>query len=141
DRVPPARKVERAASLHELAIRYFSTRGPATEDDFAWWSGLTKADAKSAAYSAEASLESEVIGGRRYWFKPVATAAKIKSPLAHLLPNFDEFFIGLRDRGAIQTKLKSAGAENRLDFLRGHLLIVDGQIVGGWKRTFGHKAV
>src|SRR5438105_8413535 len=55
ERVPPARKVERAASLHELAIPYFSTRGPATEDDFAWWSGLTKADAKSAAYSAESS--------------------------------------------------------------------------------------
>jgi hypothetical protein len=135
ERVPTAKKLERDAALHELALRYFATRGPATADDFAWWSGLTKTDATSAAHSAESNLESTVIGGRRYWLRSSPPAAKSKSRLARLLPNYDEFFIGLKDRSAIQRKLKRAGMEGNVGFLGGHLIVVDGQIVGAWKRT------
>ena len=135
ERVPPTKALERDASLHALATSYFATRGPATEDDFAWWSGLTKGDAKRAAHSAESSLESETIGGRRYWFKSMTRAGKQKSPLARLLPNYDEFFIGLKDRSAIQGKLDAVGLKESLSFLRGHIATIDGQIVGGWKRV------
>jgi len=36
DRAPSARAMERDAAMRELACRYFTTRGPATEADFAW---------------------------------------------------------------------------------------------------------
>jgi winged helix DNA-binding protein len=140
ERVPPAETLERDAALRELASRYFATRGPATADDFAWWSGLTKTDAKRGAEAAESGLERAIIGGRKYWFPASARATKQRSPLARLLPNYDEYFIGLKDRTAMQAKLGTDGVEARIDALSGHLVTIDGQVVGGWKRTFKGKS-
>lgn len=141
ERVPQAKALERDAALFELASRYFATRGPATEDDFAWWSGLTRADAKRGAEAAESRLDHAIIGGRRYWFPQFARTTKPKPPLVRLLPNYDEYFIGLKDRTAMQTKLGPAGVERRIDALSGHLVTIDGQVVGGWTRTFSGKSV
>jgi hypothetical protein len=49
ERVPPAASMERDEALLELARRYFSTRGPATAKDFAWWSG-SRCRTSSARY-------------------------------------------------------------------------------------------
>ena len=137
--VPRTRTLERDEALYELAKRYFSTRGPATADDFAWWSGLTKADAKRAAESTGRELEKETIDGRSYWFPAPARLARRKTPIAHLLPNYDEYFIGFRDRSAFAERLRVAGIEARTDALSGHILAINGQIVGGWGRTFREK--
>jgi hypothetical protein len=128
--------------MHELAKRYFSTRGPATSDDFAWWSGLTKKDASRAAESASSELQHQTIDGRSYWFPTPRRLVRRKTPIAHLLPNYDEYFIGFKDRGAFAQRLRAAGIEARTDALSGHILAIDGQIVGGWGRTLrGKKAL
>jgi hypothetical protein len=129
---PPA--LERDAALFVLARRYFTTRGPATIDDFAWWSGLTKADAKRGVEAAATELEHGSIEGRSYWF-PEARPVRFSSPLVHLLPNFDEYFVGLKDRGAFSTRLKALGAKPVTNALSGNVLTINGQIVGGWRRT------
>ncbi|HEY3114391.1 MAG TPA: winged helix DNA-binding domain-containing protein [Gemmatimonadaceae bacterium] len=139
ERVPPAKKLSRDEALVELARRYFTTRGPATTDDFAWWSGLTKTDAKHGA-EAQSKLEQTIIGDRNYWFQPFPLPGKSSSPIARLLPNYDEYFIGLKDRSAIQTKLDMADVEGTLSYLRGHIATVDGQIIGGWDRTLKGKS-
>jgi len=139
ERVPATKELERDAALHELAIRYFATRGPATEDDFSWWSGLKKTDAKSAAHSAESSLDSEIIGRRRYWYQHGTAVPKPRSPLARLLPNYDEYFIGLKDRTSIQMKV--GDIKQSVALLGAHIAIADGQIVGGWTRSFEGKSV
>jgi hypothetical protein len=140
ERVPQTKELERDVALCELARRYFITRGPATADDFAWWSGLTRAEAKRGAEIAESSLDHTTIDGRKYWFLQSRRAMKPKSPFAHLLPNFDEYFIGLKDRTAMQTKLRAVGFTATLDGLSGHVVTIDGQAVGGWKRTFEGKS-
>jgi len=134
ERAPRAKTLSRDEALFELAKRYFNTRGPATVDDFAWWSGLTKTDAKRGAQAAESELEHEVIAGRGHWF-PTPARFKRKSPIVHLLPNYDEYFIGLKDRSAMQSALKTSGWDGSLSFLGGHILTINGQIVGGWGRT------
>ncbi len=139
ERVAPAKKLSRDEALVELAHRYFTTRGPATPDDFAWWSGLTRTDAKRAV-AAHSTLEQTIIGERKYWFQPTKRTTQGKSPVARLLPNYDEYFIGLKDRTAIQTKLDMAGVEGSLSYLRGHIATVDGQVVGGWERTLKGKS-
>jgi hypothetical protein len=139
ERAPRAIALSRDEALFELAKRYFSTRGPATVNDFAWWSGLTKTDAKRGAQAAESELEHEIIGGREYWF-PTPAEFRKKSPLAHLLPNYDEYFIGLKDRTAMQSVLKASGWDGSVSFLGGHILTIDGQIVGGWGRTMKGEA-
>ena len=139
ERVPPTKELQRDEALRELATRYFATRGPATTDDFAWWSGLTKADAKNAVRFAESSLEHETIGKRTYWFPPTRSA-KLKSPLVRLLPNYDEYFIGHKDRSAMHVHLLASGVTKIPTALFGHLLTIDGQVVGVWERTSTAKS-
>jgi hypothetical protein len=133
ERVPPAKVLDRDEALSELAKRYFNTRGPATVDDFAWWSGLTKSDARRGVQAAESELEHDVIDGRGYWF-PAPAPFKARTPSARLLPNYDEYFIGLKDRGAMMATLTGAGVKG-VTFLGGHILTVNGQIRGGWARV------
>ena len=54
---------------------------------------------------------------------------------AHLLPNYDEFFIGYRNRSAIGMRLKSVKAVTGGNALIAHVVAMDGQLVGGWRRT------
>jgi len=45
-RVPRSASLDRDEALAELTKRYYQSHGPATVRDFAWWSGLTVADAR-----------------------------------------------------------------------------------------------
>ena len=139
ERAPPANVLKGDEALCELAKRYFNTRGPATVDDFAWWSGLTKTDAKRGIQAAGSELEHEIIEGRGHWF-PTPARLKRKSPFAHLLPNYDEYFIGLKDRSAMQSALRASGWDGGVSFLGGHILTVNGQIIGGWTRVLKGEA-
>ena len=136
ERVPPAPARSREEALGELANRYFATRSPATVHDFSWWSGLAMADARRAIEIAGHSLVREQYDGRDYWGirdRPAARRARI----AHLLPNYDEYFIGFKDRSAFAERLGGVVTNAQLDALWGHVLFVDGQIVGGWRRAPG----
>jgi hypothetical protein len=141
ERVTKATALEREAALFELARRYFTTRGPATVDDFAWWSGLTKADAKRGVEAAATHLQHESIDGRSHWLPAAERPARISRPVAHLLPNYDEYFVGLKDRSAFGARLESSGVSPRTSALSGHALVVNGQIVGGWRRTLVGRTV
>jgi hypothetical protein len=141
ERVPPAAPLDRDEALLELTKRYFATRSPATPHDFAWWSGLTVADATRGIDMAGSALEREVIGDRVYWVDPSATSRSKAPPTVHLLPNYDEFFIGFKDRSAIGKRLKSSDLVTGGDALTAHAIVVDGQLVGGWKRTLTKKAI
>lgn len=140
-RVPAAPQRERDEALHDLTRRYFATRGPATLQDFAWWSGLTVADAKRGVEAAAAFLARETPDGATYWHAPSAHAARRASRVAHLLPNYDEYFVGFKDRSAFAERLRRRRASRRVDALMGHIVCVDGQIVGGWRRTLGTTAL
>jgi hypothetical protein len=54
--------------------------------DFAWWSGLTTADAKAGLEMAKRFLAQEVSDGQTYWLASSMPAAKDSSPTVYLLP-------------------------------------------------------
>lgn len=143
ERVPVTPPLDRDEALLELTKRYFASRGPATAQDFAWWSGLTVADARRGVELAMSVLEPEVVNGQRCWRSanapPVAT--RVPSPMAHLLPNYDEYFIGFRDRSAFGAALKAAGKVPDSAALARHILFINGQIVGGWKSVAARDGV
>jgi hypothetical protein len=141
ERVPPAPPVSRDEALAEMMLRYFRTRGPATLQDFAWWSGLTVTDAKRGIELVKTQLQQATVDEQAYWFTEPAALIEPKKPLAFLLPNYDEYFIGLKDRSAINMAIKAIPTEQMLSALSGHILIVNGIVVGGWKRTLQKKAV
>lgn len=137
-RVPAVPAMERDAALLELARRYFSTRGPATAHDFGWWSGLSMPDVRRALEIAAGELSSVKIGELQAWF--VDGALPRITPSAHLLPNYDEYFIGFKDRSAIAERLGRATLVTGGNALIAHVAFVDGQLVGGWKRLVDGKA-
>jgi len=134
ERVTATKAMDRDAALAELARRYFPTRGPASAHDFAWWSGLTVSDARRAVAILGRELEAVDTGGRPAWMSAGAKAPPRK-PCAHLLPNYDEYFIGLVDRGAIGRRLGHVGPVTGGNALINHIATVNGQIVGSWKRV------
>ena len=87
------------------------------------------------------ALERELIDDRRYWSDPSADRRTSASPTVFLLPNYDEYFIGFKDRSAIAERLKSADLVTGGDALIGNVIVVDGQLVGGWKRALEKESV
>jgi winged helix DNA-binding protein len=137
ERVPATDPIERDEALLMLARRYFSTRGPATARDFAWWSGLAMSDVKRALQTIEPELEKLTRGDEALWFTP--GRAPRQSPSAHLLPNYDEYFIGYKDRNAIGERLGHVKAVIGGDARIANVVFVDGQLVGGWRRTLDKR--
>ena len=143
ERVPLAPARSRDEALGELASRYFATRSPATVHDFSWWSGLLMGDARRAIEIAGQALAHEMFDGRKYHSARHTPRAARAVRIAHLLPNYDEYFIGFKDRSAFAERLGGGGVVTKaqLDALWGHVLVVDGQIVGGWRRAPGASDV
>jgi hypothetical protein len=146
ERVPHSAIPARDEGLHELARRYVRTRGPVTAHDFAWFGGFTVAEARRGLESLGRGVERLSLDGRDYWaagneqVEP-ATARTRMTRTAHLLPNYDEYFIGYRDRAAFLQRLESERLPMPTPALERHLIALGGQFVGGWKRTITRTSV
>lgn len=135
--IPSLKTLEKEEALAEIASRYFTSHGPATLRDFANWTGLAMGDAKLALQLVKPHFLSEVIDGNEFFFSnafPVASGI-------HLLPGFDEYFLGYKDRGHIislehATKVVPGG-----NGIFKPMIVVDGQVVGTWKRTLKKASV
>lgn len=137
ERAPETKTLEREEALAELAMRYFTSHGPASLQDFVWWSGLTTADAKAGLEMVRPVLAYEVVDGKTYWLSAdtSATPSKYVSETAYLLSNFDEYTVGYRDRSAVFDLSYVGILGGRGDLLSNHTIVIDGQVVGTWKRT------
>jgi hypothetical protein len=139
ERVPPASTLTREEALAELAQRFFLSRGPATVYDLAKWSGLTVSEARDGLEAVKNQFEQAEMDGQSCWFAP---SSKETHPAgrAYLLSIYDEYISGYKDRSAmvdtaVGDKLIALG--NALT----NIIIVDGQVVGNWRRTFGKGTV
>src|SRR5262249_29764738 len=114
ERAPPVKLPRRDDALAELARRYFRSRGPATVQDFAKWSGLTVSDARRGLEAVQSVLQNELIDGQSLWFSPPARQVTRTARTAYLLSTYDEFISGYKDHRAVATdeigaRLKSLG--------------------------------
>lgn len=141
ERAPQVKVWEREEALAELVKRYFKTRGPATLQDFAWWSGLTMTDAKNGLEMVKSEFASENINGQIYWFPNFKVLPEKKAPTAYLLPNYDEYFIGFKDRSAIGEVAGMANLPANDPTLIANVIVLNGQVVGGWKRTLKKDSI
>lgn len=128
--VPAFKRLERDEALAELARRYFMSHGPATLQDFAWWTELTIADARAGLEMVKSQFIQEVIDGQTYWLSPSTSTAKVASPTVHLLPAYDEYTVAYKDRGAVLDPAYAARTSHGL----GPVIVVNGQIAGTWRR-------
>lgn len=132
---PEQKKLTREESLAEYAKLYFRSHGPATMQDFMWWTGLPARDLKVGIELAKSFLREEIIEGKAYWLgKDVPEVTDI-SKTAYLLPPFEEYLLGYKDRTAV---LDLAHAQKIVPGLNGMykpIVVAGGQVVGIWQRT------
>ncbi|MEJ2735732.1 MAG: winged helix DNA-binding domain-containing protein [Anaerolineae bacterium] len=135
-----SQKLESDEALAELARRYFQSHGPATLKDFVGWSGLRITVARKALELVKDEFQQETIAGQTCWEIPYETIPGVSSPTIHLLPAFDEYYLGYQDRGAVLDPHYDKTVVSSNGMFR-PIIVLDGQVVGTWKRTLKKRCV
>lgn len=138
--VPDAKSLPRDQALATLALRYFTGHGPATVYDFMWWSGLTATDAREGLATVITQLGSERRGTHEYYFAQ-GTSVVPSVFDAFLLPPFDEFLLGYRDRSAVLDTQHTSLVNPSSNGIFNPITIIGGQVVGTWKRVLERDTV
>ena len=137
--VPKVKEIDEDEALAHLTLRYFSSHGPATIADFSWWSGLTHGEVKKGIDLVQSKLHTEKIDEYVYWMSPDSKVQDVV-PSTYLLPAFDEYTVSYKNRDDVldpQFKLKvNAGGG-----IFNPIIVIDGKVVGTWKRTFKKNSV
>lgn len=132
ERVLHPNRLMREEALFELALRYFTSHGPATLRDFIWWSGLLVAEAKTAVALTEKDLVHKTIDGEVYYWKEAEHA--LTDGKVMLLPYFDEYLIAYKNRRAAIDEKHMPHAFTSNGIFK-PLIVSGGEVVGVWKRT------
>lgn len=125
ERVPPTKALPLDEALAKLTKRYFTSHGPATLQDYVWWSGLTVKDAKRGIELIDGHLRRELVDAKTYLLKRANSSPQSALHPSHLLPAYDEYNVAYKHR--------EAGL--------GPTVIVDGKAVGTWKATTSKKTL
>jgi hypothetical protein len=131
--------IEREAALAELAVRYLTAHGPAELADLSFWSGIRLGDARRAWRSIEDRLV-EVHTARGALWSLRSQAEKAPRGVVRLLPSFDEYLLGWKDREPV------VPAEHWKKINRGGgwlhpVIVADGRAVGTWSAERTAKAL
>ena len=133
-----ARELSHEEALAELAGRFVASRAPVTDHDFATWAGITLGDARKGLRTAAPALATRELGGTEYWL-PV-DVADAPPPRAgrrrgYLLPAYDEFLLGYKDRAAQLSAEHSRSVVPGGNGVFTPLIVVGGRVVGTWARV------
>ena len=127
--------VEPKLAQQEMVRRYLRAYGPATSDDFAFWWGCGKTQAKKLFQSLAEELEEvEVEGWQAFALRATLPLIQSVEPVEkiHLLPLFDAYTIGV-PRGC--EPLLAQAYKRQVFNLQGWtfaVILVNGSIQGLW---------
>lgn len=128
------RKLSREEALGMLAMRYFQSHGPATEQDMAWWTGLPLGDVRTGLLHAKASLENVLYEGKTYWFdNKDGVWEKTTDQQVFLLAGFDEYLLGFKDRSLFLDASHQAEVCTKNGIFK-PVVLVNGRVAGTWQR-------
>jgi hypothetical protein len=133
ERTQKVKSYSRDEALSMFLLRYFNSRGPATLNDFVYWSGLTLKDAKAGIEPIALQLQKITIAGKEYFSGNVTVPEKLDVQDTFLMPDYDEYGVSYQDRSALRTVLKhkASGKEDWSVF--GHNIVVEGTVQGTWR--------
>lgn len=133
------RALGREEALGELARRYFASHGPATTSDFSGWSKLAAKDLKAALGAARPHLAELTVGGTLHYLaadaEDVLANANVSTPSVVLLPGFDEYVLGYKDRGTVLRPERFEAVVPGGNGVFMPTLVIDGQVRGTWRRV------
>ncbi len=137
--VPKSQRLQPDDPLLELARRYFTSRAPATLEDFVWWSGQTKTAAKKVILALDDLLDAKQVAGQIYYLPKGASEMPAQNKL-YLIPAFDEYVIAYRDRTAAlpADKTQVVISKNGIFY---PAIVDNGIVIGTWKRKVKKEQV
>jgi hypothetical protein len=130
---PP--RFDRDKALAELARRYLRAFAPATDRDFAYWSGLPLRDVRAGLEAISNEIEEVRVGDERMLAPRGGLSRLPPRGQVRLLGNFDTYLLGWKDRGFSvagehATHVKEGGG----GWIR-PVILEDGIVVGGWRSS------
>lgn len=133
--IPQGRHLSEDEALAELATLYFRSHGPATIKDFAWWAGLTLAQARRGLQQVVGSFIPVTVDNTDYWVTP--HTQQLSAAGVFLLPPFDEYTVAYADR----SQVIGHHHPKKINFGLSPNLIINGKIAGTWRRTLKKDSV
>lgn len=126
-------KFDKDESLYKLACKYFRSHGPATIQDFIWWSGLTTSEANRSLELIKEDFLFEYIDSQQYIYQSATPDSTLHKDV-HLLPAFDEYLVSYRDRKEILHPLHHKKVITSNGIFQPFILH-KGEIIGVWKKV------
>jgi hypothetical protein len=134
--VAPEPAPARPEALADLARRYLAAYGPAGPDDLAAWSGLPKPDVRLAWQGIADDVLAVEAAGQPAWLLKTRAGWLDEAPPAHpivrLLPGFDTYLLGYRDR-SLSVAPEYARQIHPGGGILHPTLLVDGWAQGVWR--------
>ncbi|WP_439585801.1 winged helix DNA-binding domain-containing protein [Dyadobacter bucti] len=131
--ITESKNIEGEEALAELAYRYFAGHGPATINDFIWWTGLKISDAKNGLNAVKDRLQSFEVNKKIYWTS-TNLPDQVKKNSAYLLPGFDEYMLGYADRSLSLDPMFSNRIVPGNNGVFMPTIVINGKVEGTWKR-------
>ncbi len=133
----------REQALAQLAERYVASHGPVTERDFAGWCDQPLRVAREAVALTDGRVHSVRLGDAAYLVH--ADAGDPGELGTHrgalLVPGFDEWLLGYKDRAAQLTPEQAARVVPGGNGMFRGTLVAGGLVVGTWRRTLTRAGV
>lgn len=129
-----------ADPMSHLALTYIRSHGPVTEADFARWTGVALGTARKAfKANCEVCLVDQ-LDGIDYW-RTNAAELEAREPELFLLPGFDEFVLGYKDRSLFIPEAFLNHIVPGGNGIFRPTIVWDGQVVGTWSKAMSARGV
>ena len=136
EKIPVQRTLPREDALAELARRYFKSHGPATLEDFVWWTGMNIGDCRRGVEAIKDELIEERWKGLTFYLHQSARTRGFRSGCVHLLPAYDEYLIGYKSRHvALHPDHRHHAHDQKGIFWP--VILCGGEVIGNWSAAGG----
>ncbi|NYD77024.1 winged helix DNA-binding domain-containing protein [Arthrobacter cupressi] len=137
--IPKPRKLGREEGVAELLHRYLRSHGPATLDDFSWWTQIPKTEVKAALGRIKDRVVELEFEETSYWLSPEAAALLDDgvpgSRTLLALPGFDEFLLGYKDRSLVLAPEHAQRVVPGGNGVFKRMIVAGGSVTGTWARS------
>ena len=140
DKLPKVAPLTKEEALARLARTYFRSHGPATLEDFVWWSGLNINDCRKGLQAIHEELIEERWKGLSFYRHQDSRTRGFRSGTVTLLPPYDEYLIGYKSRHVAvhPGHMHRAHSGNGIFW---PVVLQDGEAVGNWSAAGGKVTI
>ena len=136
DKLPNVPQISKEEAVAKLARTYYRSHGPATLEDFVWWSGLNIGDCRKGLEAIKEELIKERWKGLDFYIHQDSRTRGFRSGTVTLLPPYDEYLIGYKSRHVAvhPDHMHRAHSGNGIFW---PVILLDGEAVGNWSAAGG----